>query len=151
MCQTKSKNETVRELNLSYSCHNENSNSALEFLRTMYYIFFVFKLIFGKLSFVMELKMFQDLLVIRITSFHFLHCELQVLLWCYIHSKTYIYMRLVLLLQTCSKNRILQYFIRNLITKQGFESKNGLFVMAVRYCLTLNAFVNFFFQGQTHP
>ena len=52
-------------------------------------------------------------------------------------------MRLVLLLQTCSKNRILQYFIRNLITKQGFESKNGLFVMAVRYCLTLNAFVNF--------
>ena len=66
MCQRKSKNETVRELNLSYSCHNENSNSALEFLRTMYFIFFVFKLIFGKLSFVMELKMFQDFLVIRI-------------------------------------------------------------------------------------
>ena len=68
MCQRKSKNETVRELHLSYSWHNENSNSALEFLRTMYFIFFVFKLIFGKLSLVIELKMFQDFLVIRIIN-----------------------------------------------------------------------------------
>ena len=68
MCQRKSKNETVRELHLSYSCHNENSNSALKFLRTMYFIFFVFKLIFGKLSLVIELKMFQDFLVIRIIN-----------------------------------------------------------------------------------
>ena len=76
-------------------------------------------------------------------KFYFLHCELHGLLWCYIHSKAYIYMRLVLLLQTCTKNRIPLYFIRNLITKQGLESKNSLVVMAVRYCLTLNAFVNF--------
>ena len=45
-------------------------------------------------------------------------------------------------------HRIPQYFIRNLITKQGLESKNSLLVMAVRYCLTLNAFVKFFLQGQ---
>ena len=68
MCQRKSKNETVRERNFSYSCHNENSNSALEFLRTMYFIFFVFKLIFGKLSFVVELKMVQDFLAIPIIN-----------------------------------------------------------------------------------